>query len=196
MKGIKDFIIKHNNPYNETFSTEKGVHLYGDVNFTADRMSNRIVTAVGIPLYETEIKQGYELLIDFSNFYRQTYHGTKQWYKSVIDDKNNLYQITPNMIICYRENKDSEWVGFKENNIVLPVYEEEKIKTNLILPNNVTKKEFSGKVIMTYSNKKIKGEKVKNGDVVHINPLGGVKFWFDGIEYWWIRNKDIHGREL
>lgn len=198
MKGTQDFIIHLKNPYNDTFKTKNGLELYGNVNFTTERQSNRIATVVGIPsLYKTEIKEGYEVLIDASPLYRQIYRGIKQWYQNIVDEDENLFHLGKEMIICYRKNKSADWIGFLENSIVKPILEEQnKINTTLIIPANASEKKFNGKVVMRFVNSEINGLGVENGDILYINKLGGVKYWFNGEELWWIRNKDIYAKAI
>ncbi len=192
MKSIKHYIIKLENPYNETFKTESGFELYGNVDFSVDRLGNRIAEIVSVPeLNKSEIKEGYEVLIDFSNFYRQIFQKQKTGFNAVIDSEKNLYYLTPNMIICFRENEKSEWKGFGQNCLVKPILEEVKPKSNLILPETVTEKKFDGKVKMIYANSELNELGVKNGDIVYIDRRGGVKYWLDGVEYWWIMNRHI-----
>jgi len=196
MKGTNNFIIKLDNPYSETFKTKGGLELYGNVDFTAEEQSNRVAEVISVPsLFETEIDDGYEVLIDATPIYRQIYNGTKQWYQNVVDEDENLYHLTSDMIICYRENKNSEWKGFLENSLVKPIMKETKvkdqIKTSLIITETERKPEFSGKVNMTYSNTELKKHGVKEGDTLFMDIRGGVKYWFEGIEYWWVRNRDL-----
>jgi co-chaperonin GroES (HSP10) len=197
MKGTKNFIIQIDNPYNDTFKTESGVELYGNVDFTTERQSNRIAKVVGIPsLFKTEIKVGFEVLIDASPLYRQIYQGTKQWYQNVVDVDKNLYHLEKDMIVCYRENAKSDWIGFGENNLAEPLFEQKNINTTLLLPKNATEKKYNGKVKIHYANSNLKKEGVKNGDTLYMNSIGGIKYWLDGKEFWWIRNKDVIAKEI
>lgn len=201
MKGTKNFIIQLDEIYSDTFKLESGVELYGSVDFTDERQSNRIAKVIGIPaLYETEIKEGYEVLIDATPLYRQIYQGNRQWYQNMVDEDKNQFYLESDMIICFRENKDAEWKGFLKNCLVKPIMEEPKIekKTNslLILPKTVTTPKFSGKVTMTYSNTELKELGVQNGDTLYMDIRGGVKYWVEGIEYWWVRTKDLFALQL
>tara|TARA_B100000809_G_scaffold139048_1_gene136649 strand:- start:65 stop:664 length:600 start_codon:yes stop_codon:yes gene_type:complete len=197
MKGTKDFIIHLKDPYSDTFKTKGGLELYGNVDYTAEQQSNRIATIVGIPgLYKTDIKEGYEVLIDASPLYRQIYEGTKQWYQNVVDVDKELFHLGADMIVCYRKDKNAEWIGFLENSLVKPILEsQETVKTGLLLPDTLSQKKFKGRVQMTYSNAGINALGVENGDTVHMNKMGGVKYWIAGQEFWWIRNKDIYCKE-
>lgn len=197
MQGTKDFIIELKDVYNETFKTKNGVELYANVDFNADRLSNRIAVVKNTPaLFNTEIKIGYEILIDFSPLYRQIYRGVKQGYQNVIDEDKNLYHIGKDLIVCYREDKNSEWIGFGNNSIVKPILEENTIKTSLILPQNVSQKKFTGKVIMKYANKKVNELGVVNGDTLLMNILGGLKYWLNGEEFWCVNNRDLYAKQL
>lgn len=196
MKGTLNFIIQLDNPYKDKFKTKGGFELYGNVDFTAERQSNRVAKVIGTPaLFDSDIKEGYEILIDFSSFYRQIYQGTKQYYQNVVDADKNLYYLMPNMIICFRENTESEWKGFGTNCLVKPIFEEKNISTTLILPNSATEKKFTGKVTMTYANTELQELGVENNDTMYMDIRGGVKYWFEGQEYWWVRNKDLYAKE-
>lgn len=201
MQGIHHFIIQAENLYNDTFKTESGVELYGNVDFTAERQSNRVVKVISTPAkLQTEIKKGYELLIDFTPFYRQIYNGVKQGYQNIADKDKHWYWLEPSMIICYKSPPTpkggvSEWVGYGENSLVKPILEENTIKTSLLLPNSEAKK-FTGKVEMIYANKELKEQGVKNGNTLYMDIKGGVKYWIDGKEYWWVRNRDLLGLEV
>lgn len=198
MKGTKDFIIQLKDPYSETFKTEGGLELYGNVDFTTERQSNRVAKVIGLPaLFETVIKEGYEVLIDASPLYRQIYNGVKQWYQNVVDEDKEIFHLDKELIICYRKDKNSDWIGFGENNLVKPILEDAHVvKTSLILPANVSQKKFTGRVTMTNSNTEINELGVTNGDTLFINILGGVKYWLAGEEFWWIRNRDIRAIDL
>ena len=118
----------------------------------------------------------------------------------VVDEDKNLFYLGSDMIICYRESESSEWKGFLKNSLVKPIMQEpkvaRKIKTSLIIPETATTQKFSGKVNMAYSNTELKKLGVKNGDTLLMDIRGGIKYWFEGIEYWWVRNKDIFAIEL
>jgi len=75
--------------------------------------------------------------------------------------------------------------------MVEPIEEEMPTSSFLIIPESSVKKYKKERVKLLYSNTAIKEEGAKNGDEVIINPMGGVKFWIDGKEYWWMRNCDI-----
>jgi len=198
MRGTKDFIVELKEAYSETFTTENGLKIYGNVDFTSERQSNRIAKVIGLPgLYKTDIKEGFEVLIDASPIYRQIYNGVKQWYQNVVDEKKGLFHLDKMLIICYRENKESDWIGFGENSLAKPILEDQiEHKTSLILPVNVSQKKFTGRVEIKNSNKELNNLGVKNGDTVFINILGGIKYWLNGEEFWWIRNTDVRAIDL
>jgi len=49
---------------------------------------------------------------------------------------------------------------------------------------------------MRFVNSEINELGVENGDILYINKLGGVKYWLNGEEFWWMRNKDIYAKEI
>lgn len=195
MKALQEFIIKLDKPLNDTFKTEAGIELYGHKDFSVDRLSNRIAKVIATPLWhETPIKAGYEVMIEITILYKQSYRGIKQGYTSLIDTDNMLFRITPSMIVLYREDEKSEWKGYLKNVMVERIKENTpKINTNLIIPDNAKdtyKKEY---VKLLYGNNELKEMGVENGDEILINPMGGVDFWIDGKHYWWMRSVDVYG---
>ena len=184
MKGITNFIIEVVNPYNDTFKTESGLELHANVDFSADRLSNRIAKVTNAPLlHDNEIKQGYEVLFDPSMFRKQIYRGVKQEYQNAVDESKNLYFIDPDLIICYRKTKEDKWTAYRDNCIVEPIYKTDS--TDLSALVEVTKeKQFSGIAKIVYVNKKLKDLDIQENDNIVMNPKGGIPYWLDGKEYW------------
>lgn len=193
MTGLRDFIIKLDKPLNETFKTESGLELHGHADFSVDRLSNRVAKVMATPLFvDTPIKKGYEVMIEPTILYKQSYQGVKQHYTSLIDKDEMLFKVTPNMIILYREHESDEWKGHLQNLMVEQIKEDEPvIKTSLIIPENVTPKFKKGRAKALYINQTLKERGIKIGDELLIHPRGGVNFWLDGKHYWWIRSKDV-----
>ena len=193
MRSIKDIIIELKEPFSEKFKTENGVELYANVDFSQERLSKRIVKVISVPLnHDTPIKNGFELLIDPTILYRQIYREVKQDYQSKVGE--DLFKVQPNMIILYRENENSEWKGYLKNALISYVKEEEPLENAFIyIPDNVKNEYKKGFATLVYGNKELFELSCKNGDEIAINPLGGISFWLDGKEYWWIRNVDIYG---
>ncbi|WNH10049.1 hypothetical protein [Thalassobellus suaedae] len=198
MKGIRDFIIKLDKPLNETFKTEKGVEIYAHQDFSVDRLSNRVAKVMATPMFiETPIEVGYEVMIEPTILYKQIYRGVKQGYTSLIDKDDNLFKVTPNMIILYRKDENDTWKGHLQNLMVEQIKEEEPvIKTSLLLPENSKPKFKKGVANVLYVNAELESMGVKNGDELSIDPAGGVNFWLDGKHYWWIRTRDVYGKML
>ena len=195
MKGLKDFIIKLDKPLNDTFKTEGGAELYAHQDFSVDRLSNRIAKVVAVPMFEdTPVKVGYEVMFEPTILYKQSYQGIKQGYTSLIDKDDNLFKITPNMIILYRKDKNDEWKGHLQNLMVEQIKEKEPIvETSFIIPDTVSVKFKKGYAKVLYPNEWLESRKVKQGDILLTDPKGGVDFWIEGKHYWWIRSIDVLG---
>jgi len=194
MKGLHDFIIELKNPLNATFKTESGVELYANENFSVDRLSNRVAKVISAPIFvDTPIKDGYEVMIEPTILYKQSYKGVRQHYTSLIDNDNMWFKVTPNMIILYRKNENEEWRGYLKNVMVEQIKEEEGpiISKYIIHPESAKKTFKKGRARLLYSNVELEGYGAKSGDELIINPLGGVNFWIEGKPYWWLRNVDV-----
>ena len=190
MKGLHDFIIELKTDFNETFKTENGVELYGNKDLSPERMSNRVAKVVNTPiLHETEIQKGFEILIDPSILYKQIYREVKQESIHLMDKEKGYYKLDPKEIVLFRKDSNSEWKGYLNNSLVEPIKEDQdEIKSSLIImPKKSGYKKGRAKAFCMNDN-----IDVKKGQELLINNNGGVPFWIDGKEYWWIRNIDIY----
>ncbi|WP_339877068.1 hypothetical protein [Olleya marilimosa] len=197
MKAIHEFIIELPQVLNKTFKTESGIELHAHEKFSVDRLSNRVAKVIEVPRYisNTEIKPGYEIMIEPTFMYKQNYKGIEQDYTNYIDRDKNWFRITPNMIILYRKDKNSQWKGYGSNCMLEPIeIKENKIESDFLIIPDTTKPKFERETaILKYASTELIERGVKNGDKVVINPQGGIQFWIEGKELWWIRNKDVWG---
>lgn len=194
MKGIHEFIIEIKVTYNSTFKTEGGLELYANKDFSADRLSNRVGKVISTPfLLDSAIQEGYEVMIDPTVLYEQCYLGNKQESIFLVDKEKMWFRIEPRLIILYRENENSKWKGFLENLLVKPIKKPEPKMTILFTLEQVEKYE-KGKAHVVFPNAENEKLDVKEGDEIAINPNGGVSFWLDGVEFFWLRNIDILGK--
>lgn len=193
MKSLYDFIIKLEKPLNETFKTESGLELHAHQDFSVDRLSNRIAKVVCAPLLvDTPVKDGYEVMIEPTILYKQIYQGVRQGYTALINKEDMLFKVKPNMVILYRKDENTAWKGHLENVMLEPIEEQEPIvSTFLEIPKSAIKKYKKQEAKLLYSNEAMEAQGAHDGDTVIINPLGGVNFWLDGKEHWWIRNTDV-----
>ena len=97
------------------------------------------------------------------------------------------------MIVLYRKDKDDAWKGYLKNILVEPIEEqEEKITSTFIIIPEAKTKYKKDRVRLLYNNTELEGYGANQGDELVINPIGGVPFWIDGKEFWWIRNVDVY----
>lgn len=195
MKGLHDFIIELKKPLNDTFKTESGAEFYANKDFSVDRLSNRVAKVVSVPLFlESEIKDGYEVMIEPTILHKQIFQGVKQDYTSYVDRSKMHFRVTPNMIVLYRKDANTEWRGFGKNVLVEPIKQETaQVKSSvLIIPETVNETKYKKeRVKLIYANTTIEERGAKQGDEVIIDPLGGIKFWIDGKEFWWLMNNHV-----
>lgn len=196
MQSLHDFIIELPKPLNETFKTENGVELYAHQDFSVDRLSNRVAKVVSVPLMgDTPIKEGYQVMFEPTILYKQIYKGVKQDYTHYVDKTNKLFRLTPNMIVLYRKDENDEWKGHGENLLLKPIEQKELPITSsvLIIPETVKETKYKkDRMELLYSNTAIEELGAKKGDEVIINPImTGVKFWIEGVEFRWLRVKDV-----
>lgn len=195
MIGYNDFIIKVDYAYAKTFTTESGLELHADSRFSQDRLSNRIATVLETPLClnECEIEKGFQVLIDPSIFYENTYEvkGTQET-PFTIDKAKGLYKIDPSMIVCFRANQNDAWQGYNESLLVEPeVIEQDDLKSSLLIIE-VNKKQVSDEYAhVVYTNTKLWSENVENGTRILKTKGFGVPFWIEGKERQWINNRHV-----
>ena len=196
MRGYNDFIIKVDVVYNKTFKTESGLELHADSRFSQDRLANRIAVVEEIPLTlegKTPIKKGFQVMIDPTIFYENEYVATGvQQTPFTIDKNKGLYKIKDEMIVLYREDKNSEWKANAENLLIRFKKEEvaEKKVGSIIIEN---KKEIVSKdhATILHANELLQEEGIQDGDLLFFLYCYGVPFWIDGIEYNWIHNRHV-----
>lgn len=195
MKGLNDFIIKMDYEFNDSFLTESGERIYADVRFSADRLSNRIADVMELPLKfkDCEIKKGYQVTVDPTILYQQ-HNATLGYIENnfMIDRKNGIYKISPDLIVMYRENENSEWIGYGENFLAIMETEVIPEKTIGLIIVESEKTEVSriyARVV--YANEKLISEGVGKGDKILIEPDLGVAFWIDGKPHFWFQNRYV-----
>lgn len=195
MKGYRNYIIKSEFEFSQSFKTETGLELHADSRFSSDRLSNRIATIEEVPVCEKNqtIKKGFQVMIDPTIFYRQNYIvGGITETSFMLDRMKGLYTIDPKMIVLYRENENEEWQAFGENLMVQ--MKKETIPAvmigEIILSDEKT---VISKTLaeVTYSNDLMISENVDKGDTIFIKKGIGVSFWIDGKEFQWINNRHI-----
>lgn len=195
MKSLHDYIIELPKPLNETFKTEQGNEFYAHQDFSVDRLSNRIATVTSTPLFvDTPIQVGYQVMFEPTILYKQIYQGVKQDYTHYVDKSQKLFRITPGMIVLYRKDENDTWKGYGQNVLVKPIEENSIPITSsvLIIPETVKETKYKKeRVKLLYANESIEALGAKAGDEVIINPKGGVKFWIEGKEHWWLMNRHI-----
>jgi len=195
MRSYNDFIIKVEFAFAKTFKTESGLELHADPRFSADRLSNRIAMVQEIPisLKDCEIEKGFQVLIDPSIFYEQTFEvkGTQET-PFTIDKNKGLYKINPSMIVCFRATENDTWQGYNESLLVEPeVIEQEDLKSSFLIIE-VKKKQVSDEYAhVVYTNKKLWSENVENGTRILKTKDIGVAFWIEGKEHQWINNRHV-----
>ena len=192
MTGLHDFIIEMDVEFNETFKTEGGFEFYMNQKISQDKLSNRFGRVVSTPVFhDTEIEPGDEVLFDPTILYKQIYvYGTPDS-PDLMDKEKKWYKIHPKGIVLYRKPGSEEWKGHLENSLVEPIMEEEPVVSSVILAPEKKTGFVKGRARALFMNRDIEAEK---GDLLVINPNGGLPYWINGKEYWWIRNQDIHGR--
>lgn len=192
LRGYHDFIIKSDFEYADTFKTESGLELHLDARFSADKLANRVVTVLQVPvkLPDCEIRPGYQVMIDPSIYYRQNYDGFGDVENNfMLDRQKGIFKISPAMIVLYRETPESEWKGFNDSLMVAydkVVVPEKKLGELIIEKAKEQKSDSVAQVI--YANT---SEDITAGDKIYTQGGIAVPFWIDGKEYHWINNYHV-----
>lgn len=190
MKGIHDFIVQIDIDFNETFKFESGMELYMNKDISADKLSNRHGIVVNTPAFhETEIEPGDQVLIDPTILYKQIYKRRRQDSIHIVDEEKNWYKVDPKEIIVFRKKESDPWKGYGENSLVEPIMEETKPLSSIIDMPFEKKEIKKGRARALHMNETID---VEPGTELIINPNGGLPYWFDGKEIWWVRNRDLY----
>jgi co-chaperonin GroES (HSP10) len=189
MKAIKNFIIKSEEAFSKSYFTESGLEIFADKRHSAERLSNRVVKVVSVPpnLRSGEIKDGYELMVDPTIFFRQQYEGRgEQDNPFMIDPANGLYMVEPKMVVLYRKGPEEDWKAFGDALLVeIKTKKVEKQVGALFLT------ETEEKIQVAFSNIEAEEMEVFKGDEVIIRKGLDVPFWIEGKEYGWIDNSHL-----
>lgn len=195
MKGTNEYIIEIKEPFNETFKTKGGIELYANKDFSAERLANRIGIVKATPLlFEGVLEVGYDVLIDPTILYEQIFRDVKQESIHLLDREKMLFKISPNLIVLYRENAQEEWKGFLDNCLVAPIEKKQEIFSSIIIIEAPKKEYEKGKAIVKYGNTALTDGAINANDTVVIDKTGGITFWLEGEEYWWLRTHEIYAK--
>lgn len=195
MKSTFDFIVKQDNPFNDTITTKNGAKLYLDKRFSQEKLVNKEVDVVETPfLIKTSIKVGDKVLIDptiFHNMHNELAGEIEN--PNIVDKKQGHYKISPEMIVCFKDKKTKQWQGFQNNIIVEKIVNEEnQTQSGLILEQHFQKFK-KDRAIINISNEKLELYGVSKGTEVAIEDDYLVPFYIDGKEYFWCNNEAILG---
>lgn len=200
MKSLHHFIVCIPEPYQDHLVTEKGVKIFIDRRWTKDKSVTRVGTVVSMPInFNTQIKEGFQVAVDPTILYEQTFHLTHGNQDSVflVDKTKRYYKISPSMIVLFRENENVEWKGNMNNSLFQLVKSEEKEEEKLtssfiIIPDNAKPKFEKNIAQLVYGNDDLLSE-MEQTDKAYVNEQYGITFPLDGKEYVWYKNEDVLG---
>lgn len=196
MQGIKEFIIEIGEAFNNKLK-HGSLELYVDHRTRQQEQSNRKGIVVSVPLRgKTEVEKGAEVIIDPTVLFKQTYQDNMQDSIYLVDKEKGWYRLTPEMVLLYKNPKDRDWNGHKNNLFVEPLkLEEKKTESGLLLTSPENKKEGMARVV--FGNKILAHqENVFPGDVVYYDKRMKWKFNIDGKEYLYLQNNFLLGKEV
>jgi len=195
MKAYHDFIIQSETAFKETFTTEGGLELHADKRFSYDRLANRLAVVLEIPAKfdGSEIKPGYQVMIDPTIYYQQEYeHNGKQENTYMVDRHKGIYKCEPSMIVLYRETPEENWKAYADNLVI----ECEKVTIPAVMlgnlqlePERISHKKGFGKVV--YPTQHLLENEVNSGDEIAIKEEYAVPFWIEGKQYFWTNNRHV-----
>lgn len=196
MQGVNHFIVHVPESHNEHLKTKSGVKLLADKRHSTNLTANKIFEVVEIPLkYNGPIKKGWWLMVDPSIVFEHTYEkGGKQESQYLINRKKRHFKVEPQLIIAFRETDGSKWEGFEDNVICETLKSEsknyEKVGSIYILEAK-TPKSNRGQMKICVGNKNIFDLGVFESDIVFVNQQYSVPLNIEGVNYHWLRTKEI-----
>lgn len=186
MIAIKNFIVHTPEAFSQSYTTESGLQIYADKRHSAERLSNRVVKVTSVPLkYDGDkIEPGFELMVDPTIFFRQSYEGRgEQDNPFMLDRANGVYMVEPKMIVLYRKGPDDEWKAFGDSLLVEISKKTVEKKVGLLFMNEVERQ-----INVLYSNTEAEEMGVYAGDEIIMKEGLDVPFWINGKECSWIEN--------
>ena len=195
MKSTFEFIIKQDNIFNDKFTTKNGVELFLDKRFSQEKLVNKEVEVIEIPLLlKTNIKVGDKVLIDPTIFHSMNNELSGDIENpNIVNAKEGYYKISAEMIVCYKDKSTNEWVGFQNNLIVEKIINSDKINdSGLILQENIQEFE-KDRAIVKIINENLIDLGISEGYKIAIEHDYLVPFYIDGKEFFWCNNELILG---
>jgi co-chaperonin GroES (HSP10) len=201
MKGIRDYIAHIPKRYNDKLKTESGFELYSDSRWSAKEMANTIVDVVETPFFgETPIKIGYQIFIDSTVVFNQTYEKTGSADSPFLVDKiKGYYKVSKDLIIAYRENESSDWIAFEDNSLLLrieDVVKKQPTISGLIIPEVAQEKYIKGIAKVFLPSAHLIDSNASKGDNVYFAELTAVDVYLDGKKITWVKDRHVIGVQL
>ena len=189
MKPYRNFIVKIDQKYQDTFVTKGGIELYGDRKLSPKRMATTRVHVVATPAtYSGEIKPGYDLFIDPTIVFMQAYQKTgEQDSRYLVDRENNLYRVPMSMVIAYVEKKGGHWKPYGENVLLEREDHHEDFKTKLAIPDSAKSPMKGFGAIWLAPDE----TGLSLGDKVYFDERYAVDMYMYNREMVWVRTKDL-----
>lgn len=197
MKGLNHFVVHIPKKWSDSYKTESGLELYADRRWSLKEVGNTVVKIVETPLnYTGPIQNGFELFIDINTLSQQSYViGGELENQHLIDRKNKLYKIDNSLIIAYRKDKNSGWIGFGDTVLCSKIKEsKENVTSNLIyVPGNHVEKVVEGKYVLKILNETVEELGVTIGDTIYVEKNLFIDVRLEDEQLVRIRTRDILG---
>lgn len=195
MKSLFEFIVQIENPFADKVTTENGNTFFINNKLSAKDAANRIGKVISVPLHhDTDIKEGFEVVIDPTILFEQAYaltHGTQDS-SFLVDKEKGYYKVNPSLIVLYRDLNEKKWKGYLNNALFEIVKKDSEVKSEMIITDHLRGKIDLNKAKLAYGNKELL-EQVSVGDTLVVDGMLGVDFSFENKQYKWFKNEDILG---
>jgi len=192
MKGVHEFIIEIKQAFDNTIEYGS-LKLHTDHRTKQQEQSNRKGVVISLPMSQsTHIKQGAEVIIDPTVLFKQVYNGEMEDSRFLVDKEKGWYRVLPDMVLLYKNPRDKEFSGSKQNLFIKPIKDEVTKIGSIFIPKPENEQESLGEVV--HGNKEISEvEGINKGAVIFYKKDRKWEFDIEGEKLVFIRNVDVLG---
>ena len=191
MRGTKAFVVHIPNKYNEKYTTESGLEIYGDHRWMAKDLANTIVDVVQIPFgYDGPIKIGTKVFVDPTLVMQGIHKEGVIDSPYLIDREEALYKAPEDLIIAFSNDNQETWKCLNNNVLLTKVERKKDAKVNGIIQVGELN-DRNSEMVVFMSNDELVEDGVNVGDTLYVDDRLMISVKFNGKELIWLNVRDL-----
>ena len=191
MRGTRAFVLHIPNKYNEKYTTESGLEIYGDHRWMAKDLANTIVDVVQVPFgYEGPIKKGSKVFVDPTLVMQGIHKEGVIDSPYLIDREEGWYKSPENLIIAVSNDNQKTWSCINNNVLLTRVKKDKDAKVNGIIQVG-EENSRNTEMAVFMSNDALIEDGISAGDKLYVDDRLVISVKFNGKDLTWLNSKDL-----